>query len=115
MYGGTQQPDGARHAPAASKRQTVYRTLRADMEPSRSASGPDSRKHIGVGFWIWWLRPDRTHGGPSQVWMLVLSKHRRWAYVEFEGTGVWVHEDRITEVVSGSGLPRKNINSRGDR
>lgn len=75
------------------------------MEQPAFRKSPTLRKHVGVGFWIWWNRPDGTRGGPSQVWMLVLSKRRRWAYVEFEGHGVWVREDRITEVIVGSGRP----------
>ncbi len=77
------------------------------MEPASAPRERQSRKNIGVGFWIWWRRPDNSPGGPSQIWMIVLSKQRRWAYVESEGNGIWVCEDRITEVVRGSGRPVK--------
>lgn len=70
------------------------------------ASNPKMRrKHFGIGFWIWWNRPDGSRGGPAQVWLLALSRQRRWAYVEMEGNGVWVPEDCITEIVRGSGRP----------
>ena len=79
------------------------------MEPSSLHDQSGYRKDFGVGFWIWWTRADDSRGGPSQVWMVVLSNQRRWAYVEFEGNGVWVSEDLITQVVHGSGSPRKGI------
>ena len=79
------------------------------MGPRSQKDKNSSRKEFGVGFWIWWNRSDESRGGPAQVWMVVLSNQRRWVYVEFEGEAMWVHEDRITEIVSGSGCPRKPI------
>ncbi len=81
------------------------------MGPRSHMRQNSPRKEFGVGFWIWWTRSDHTRGGPAQVWMVVLSNRRRWAYVEFEGEAIWVCEDRITEIVCGSGCPRKPIGS----
>ncbi len=79
------------------------------MESTSRTRYPGPRKEVGVGCWIWWNGLDRARGGPAQVWMLVLSHQRQWAYVEFEGNGVWVREDLITEVVQGSGRPTRAI------
>lgn len=74
---------------------------------------PRKRRQFGAGSWIWWVRPDGSRAGPAQVWMLILSAGRRWAYVELEGHGIWVGEERVTDVVPGSGRPRSADPSHG--
>ena len=85
------------------------------MKSTSRANHPGPRKDFGVGCWIWWTRPDKTRGGPAQVWMLVLSHQQRWAYVECEGNGVWLREDLITEIVDGSGRPTRAIDPPGSQ
>ena len=94
---------------AGKGQESRFASGRCAMESASETGRPNERKAFGVGCWIWWNRLDRARAGPAQVWMLVLSHQRRWAYVEFEGNGVWVREDLITEVVQGSGQPPRAI------
>jgi len=79
------------------------------MEFSQSRRHKKSGIRLGLGCWIWWQTQQGDRKGPAQIWLLALSKHRRWAYVEYEGDGIWVCEDVVTEIVRGTGRLRKVV------
>lgn len=77
------------------------------MESTPLSGRPKPKKKLALGCWIWWDRPDKSRGGPAQIFLLVLTKKSRWAFVEYEGNGVWINEECITEIVRGSGRIQK--------